>query len=57
VEFKDVYRAEAIGKSKKSLTVTLEFRSPEKTLTDTEVNAQVEKIMHKLSQALGASIR
>lgn len=57
VGFKDVYRAEAIGKSKKSLTVTLEFRSPEKTLTDTEVNAQVEKIMHKLSQLLGASIR
>ncbi len=55
--FKDAYRSGAIGAGKKSITVSLEFRSPEKTLTDAEVNASLEGIIQKVSQELGADIR
>jgi phenylalanyl-tRNA synthetase beta chain len=57
VRFKDVYRCEAIGTGKKSITVSLEFRSPEKTLTDAEVNSSLESIIQGVSRELGAGIR
>jgi phenylalanyl-tRNA synthetase beta chain len=50
VRFKDLYRSEAIGKGKKSLTVSLEFRSAEGTLTDAEVKPYMDTISGQLSQ-------
>ena len=49
VRYKDVYRSDAIGRGKKSLTISIEFRSPEKTLTDSEVNAYLDTIMKRLT--------
>lgn len=57
VRFKDVYRSEAVGKGKKSLTLSLEFRSREKTLTDAQVNAPFEKIIQAASISAGARVR
>jgi phenylalanyl-tRNA synthetase beta chain len=45
VELFDVYRGEQVGEGKKSLALRLEFRAPDRTLTDEEVaalRAQVE---------------
>ena len=57
IRYKGLYRSEEIGKGKKSLTLSLEFRSPERTLTDAEVNAYLEEIIRKLSLELQAVIR
>ncbi|TAN59325.1 phenylalanine--tRNA ligase subunit beta [bacterium] len=57
VRFKDAYRSEAVGRGKKSLTLSLEFRSPEKTLTDAQVNASFEKILQAASISAGARVR
>lgn len=42
---------------KKSVAVRLTFRSAERTLVDTEVNALIEKILGKLSETLGIKLR
>lgn len=57
VRFKDVYRSESLGKGKKSLTLSLEFRSREKTLTDAQVNASFEKIIQAAWANAEASVR
>ena len=57
IRFKDIYRSQAIGKEKKSLSLSLEFRLPSTTLTDREVNASLQSLIQFLSQELGASIR
>ncbi len=53
----DVYMDEKLGDNKRSITFTLEFSSNEKTLTDDEVNKQVEKIIKALNNKLGAVLR
>ena len=57
IRFKDIYRSEALGKGKKSITISLEFRSSEETLTDSQVNSRVENIIQTVSRELGAGIR
>ena len=57
VRFKDVYRSEAVGKDKKSITLSMEFRSREKTLTDAQVNSSFEKILQAASISAGARVR
>lgn len=53
----DVYQQQPIPPGYRSLAYTLIFRSPEKTLTDQEVDAQQKQIIEALSQQLGAEIR
>ena len=57
IRFKDIYRSEALGKTKKSITISLEFRSPKETLTDSQVNSRVESIVQTVSRELGAGVR
>ena len=57
VEIFDEFRDEHIGAGKKSLAYTLTFRSQERTLTDTEVNASHEKVREKLKAELHAELR
>jgi phenylalanyl-tRNA synthetase beta chain len=52
----DVYRANKIGKNKKSLTIRLEFYNPEKTLTDDEIKDDIKLIIEKL-ESIGATLR
>lgn len=53
----DVYTGEQIGKGLVSITVSLVFRSAERTLTDEEVNAVLDKVQTALKQRLGATFR
>ena len=57
VRFKDIYCSEALGKDRKSITISLEFRSPEATLTDFQVNGYMEKIVQTLTLNPGISLR
>ncbi|MDE6869129.1 MAG: phenylalanine--tRNA ligase subunit beta, partial [Clostridia bacterium] len=51
----DIYRNEsAIGKGKKSVAISLVFRLPDRTLTDDEVNAKINRILTKLSSEFSA---
>lgn len=53
----DVYTGEHIPEGKKSLAFALEYRSHERTLTDTEVDKLQGQILHSLEQQLGAVLR
>jgi len=53
----DVFRGDKIGDGKKSVTFSLEFRAPDRTLTDEAVNPVMDTIIGKLSEELGGSLR
>jgi phenylalanyl-tRNA synthetase beta chain len=53
----DLYKGPQIGEDQRSLTLSIVFRSPEKTLTDDEVNAVVSRVREALGRDLGASFR
>jgi phenylalanyl-tRNA synthetase beta chain len=57
VELYDQYQGKRLPPGKKSLTFALSFQSPEKTLTDEEVNPIFEKIVGSLSNKVGAALR
>ncbi len=57
IDLFDIYEDEKIGKDKRSLALTLEFLSAEKTLTDEEINKVVNKIVKNLESNLGATLR
>jgi phenylalanyl-tRNA synthetase beta chain len=52
----DVYRGEQVGEGKKSLALRLEFRAPDRTLTDDEVGAVRARIEEALGE-LGGRLR
>ena len=52
----DVYRGEQVGEGSKSLALRLEFRSPERTLTDEDVTAERTKIEDVLGE-IGGRLR
>jgi phenylalanyl-tRNA synthetase beta chain len=53
----DVYRGEQVGEGKVSLALALEFRAPDRTLTDDEVNERREAIAAALASELGGELR
>ena len=53
----DVYTGEHVEEGKKSLAFALEYRSHERTLTDTEVDKLQAQILHTLGQELAAVLR
>jgi phenylalanyl-tRNA synthetase beta chain len=53
----DVFESEKLGAGKKSLAINLVFRDEEKTLTDKEIDAWMNKIMTTLEKELNAEIR
>ncbi len=53
----DIFTSKAIGVGKRSMGYALEFRSPERTLTDAEVNVAFAKIADALKRELGVEIR
>jgi phenylalanyl-tRNA synthetase beta chain len=52
----DLYEGEQVGAERKSLALSLEFRAPDRTLTDEEVTGLREKIKAKLDE-IGGSLR
>jgi phenylalanyl-tRNA synthetase beta chain len=57
VELFDVFRGKGIPDGQKSLAYAFIYRSPEKTLTDLEVNAAHAKILEAFKSQLKATIR
>jgi phenylalanyl-tRNA synthetase beta chain len=53
----DVYRGEQVGPGRKSIAFRVEFRSPERTLTDEEAAGLREKIVETLEAKFGAELR
>ncbi|MEJ6548590.1 phenylalanine--tRNA ligase subunit beta [Corynebacterium sp. USCH3] len=53
----DVYRAEALGDSQKSLTFTLRFRATDRTLTEDEASAAREAAVTAAAEKVGATLR
>jgi phenylalanyl-tRNA synthetase beta chain len=53
----DVYRGEGIETGTKSLAFSLVYRDPERTLTDAEVQASHERLVRKVTGAVGGSLR
>lgn len=57
VTFVTVYRGKQVGAGKKSVTLRLTFRDPDKTLRHDEVDPQVETVVAQLKSDLDAEIR
>lgn len=53
----DVYRGAQAGAGKKSLAYRLTYQAPDRTLTDAEVAKTRGKIVKRLQEAVGASLR
>jgi phenylalanyl-tRNA synthetase beta chain len=53
----DEYRGGQVGESKKSIAFTLTFRSPERTLTDAEVEGVMAEIKRALEKKHRAGFR
>jgi phenylalanyl-tRNA synthetase beta chain len=53
----DLYRGEKLSAGTKSMTFSVEFRSPEKTLTDEDVGEACAKIVSVMEKRHGAALR
>jgi phenylalanyl-tRNA synthetase beta chain len=53
----DVYRGPGVPEGKKSMAYALVYRAADRTLTDDEVTAAHEKLVRKVSGAVGAELR
>jgi phenylalanyl-tRNA synthetase beta chain len=53
----DVFRGDQVGPGRKSVAFRVEFRSPERTLTDEEAAGLRERIVAALQQKFGAELR
>lgn len=53
----DVYRGEQVGEGRKSIAFRVEFRSPDRTLTDEDAARLREKIVATLKDRFGAELR
>ncbi len=53
----DIYQGEIIGKSKKSMAISIDFSNADRTLKDEEVNAIMEKIVGVLRMKFLAEVR
>jgi len=57
IELFDIFESKEIGKGKRSLAFALSFRSPDRTLTDQEVNQAFLKIIQALKTGLNVEVR
>jgi phenylalanyl-tRNA synthetase beta chain len=53
----DVYKGAGVPEGEKSLAYSLVFRASDRTLTDAEVNAALEKILASVKEKTGAALR
>ncbi len=57
IEVFDVYEGQGLADGKKSLALALVFRSPARTLTDTEVNAAMESVQSEIERTTPYRVR
>jgi len=53
----DIYNGEQIPEGNKSFAIRIVYQSPDRTLTDEEVNKPHQKLLDRLHRELGASLR
>ncbi|MFM2385867.1 MAG: hypothetical protein RL660_624 [Bacteroidota bacterium] len=53
----DVFESDKLGAGKKSIAVSFTFAHPDRTLTDAEIDSEMQKIRSNLEKAVGASVR
>lgn len=53
----DIYRSEALGEDKRSLTFSLRFRAADRTLTEEEASQAREAAIAQAEKAVGATLR
>jgi len=53
----DIYRGEKLGNRRKSVAFAITLRAPDRTLTDDEINAAMEKVLKALEEKFGAELR
>ena len=53
----DVFESEKLGANKKSMAVSFTFLDEEKTMTDTEIDAMMNKIIGAYEKELAAEVR
>jgi phenylalanyl-tRNA synthetase beta chain len=53
----DVYEGDKLAKGKRSYAMSFIFRNEEKTLTDAEVDAVMQKLITNFEKSLGATVR
>ena len=53
----DIYRGEKLGPGRKSVAFAITLRAPDRTLTDDEINAAMEKVLKALEKDFGAELR
>ena len=57
VQLFDVFRGRNVPAGQKSMAYAFTYRSPDRTLTDAEVNAAHEKLLEQLKRTISATIR
>jgi phenylalanyl-tRNA synthetase beta chain len=57
VQLFDIFQSDKIGADKKSLAYSLTYRSPQRTLTDSEVNAVHDSIKKELTKQVSCELR
>jgi phenylalanyl-tRNA synthetase beta chain len=57
IEFVTTYRGKPLDADKKSVTITLVFRSPATTLTSEQIEERVAKAVNAAREKLGATLR
>ncbi|HEU5123618.1 MAG TPA: phenylalanine--tRNA ligase subunit beta [Verrucomicrobiae bacterium] len=57
VELFDVFRGKNVPEGQKSMAYAFTYRNPERTLTESEINAAHEKLVTQFKQTLNAALR
>ena len=57
LEFVGAFRGKPVPQGKKSVTLRLTFREPERTLRNEEIDEPVQAIVDRMASALGATLR
>ena len=57
VKLFDIYRGDKLGGNVKSVAYSITLRAPDRTLTDEEINATMDKVLKALNQQFGAELR
>ena len=57
VKLFDIYRGTGVPEGKKSVSFALELRADDRTLTDTDSEGVVNKILTALKEKLGVTLR
>jgi phenylalanyl-tRNA synthetase beta chain len=57
IELFDLYRGNQIPEGKKSLSYSITFQSPDRTLQEEDVDPVIASILKELKDRLGASLR